>query len=207
MHACVARTQNERGGTVPVATVELSMTTLNDQVVDIIRRKAYLRLDEPVQLASGKLSSDFVDVKAGLAEGADLRLVCEAMIERLAGIDYDAIGGLTMGADQFAHGVAVLSGASWFVVRKEPKGRGTNKLVEGTAIGPGSRVVLVEDTVSTGGSIVKAHEVVTGLGAKVAAAVTVVDRGDSAAAYFAQRAIPYLALVTYRDLEIESLTA
>jgi orotate phosphoribosyltransferase len=183
------------------------MTTLNDQVVDIIRRKAYLRLDEPVQLASGKLSSDFVDVKAGLAEGADLRLVCEAMIEQLAGIDYDAIGGLTMGADQFAHGVAVLSGARWFVVRKEAKGRGTNKLVEGTPIGPGSRVVLVEDTVSTGGSIVKAHEVVIGLGAKVAAAVTVVDRGDSAAGYFAERDIPYIALVSYRDLEIESLTS
>src|SRR5262245_52758365 len=183
------------------------MTALTDQVVDIIRAKAYVRLPEPVQLASGKMSSDFVDVKAGLAAGDDLRTVCQAMVEGLSDLDYDAIGGLTMGADQFAHGVAVLTGTRWFVVRKEPKGRGTNKLVEGADIGDGTRVVLVEDAVSTGGSIIKAHGVVTELGATVVAAVTVVDRGDTASAWFAERGVPYRSLVTYRDLGIEPLDA
>jgi orotate phosphoribosyltransferase len=177
--------------------------TLREQVVEIIRARGLRRLPEPVVLASGQLSRDFVDVKVALAAGGDLRIACEAVIEGVAGVDYDAIGGLTMGADQFAHGVAVLDGKDWFVVRKEPKGRGTNKLVEGAAVGEGTRVVLVDDVVTTGGSIQKAYDVITSLGATVVAAVTVVDRGEVAGRFFADKDITYVPLVTYRDLAID----
>jgi len=177
--------------------------SLHDQVVEIVRRRGLRRLPEPVVLASGQTSRDFVDVKVALARGDDLRIACQALIERVAGVDYDAIGGLTMGADQFAHGVAVLAGKDWFVVRKEPKGRGTNKLAEGAAVGEGTRVLLVDDVVTTGGSIRKAHDVITSLGAVVVAAVTVVDRGDVAARFFEEKAIAYLPIVTYRDLGID----
>ena len=158
-------------------------------------------------LASGQLSRDFVDVKVALARGDDLRVACQALIERVAsaGVDYDAIGGLTMGADQFAHGVAVLAGKDWFVVRKEPKGRGTNKLVEGATVGEGTRVLLVDDVVTTGGSIRKAYDVITSLGATVVAAVTVVDRGEVAARFFDEKAVVYIPMVTYRDLGIDPL--
>ncbi len=179
--------------------------TLHDQVVEIVRRRGLRRLPEPVVLASGQLSRDFVDVKVALARGDDLRVACQALIERVADVEYDAIGGLTMGADQFAHGVAVLAGKDWFVVRKEPKGRGTNKLVEGAAVGEGTRVLLVDDVVTTGGSIRQAHDVITSLGATVVAAVTLVDRGDVAARFFEERAIPYFPIVTYRDLGIDPL--
>jgi orotate phosphoribosyltransferase len=107
-----------------------------------------------------------------------------------------------MGADQFAHGVAVVTGCEWFVVRKEPKGRGTNKVVEGGTVGAGVRVLLVDDIVTTGGSIQKAYECVVGLGAEVVLACTVVDRGDVAARFFAERGVPYEPLLTYRDLDI-----
>jgi orotate phosphoribosyltransferase len=122
------------------------------------------------------------------------------------GVTYDAVGGLTMGADQFAHGLAVLTGTRWFVVRKQPKGRGTNQLVEGTVLEPGVRVLLLEDTVTTGGSIVQAHAAVTDTGAEVAAAITLVDRGDLAAGWFVERAVPYAAVFTYRDLGIDPVT-
>jgi len=181
----------------------VSTQSLRDQVVDIVRRRGLRRLPEPVVLASGQMSRDFVDVKVALAGGDDLRVACQALIERVADVDYDAIGGLTMGADQFAHGVAVLTGKDWFVVRKEPKGRGTNKLVEGAAVGEGTRVVLVDDVVTTGGSIRKAYEVITALGATVVAAVTVVDRGEVAARFFDEVGITYIPMVTYRDLAIE----
>jgi orotate phosphoribosyltransferase len=172
-------------------------------VVDIIREGGLVTLPEPVVLASGETSRDFVDAKAALSRGEDLAAACRALLDGVPGIGFDAVGGLTMGADQFAHVMAVLAGKEWFVVRKEPKQRGTNQLVEGARVGPGTRVVLVDDVVTTGGSIRKAHDVLVGLGATVVAAVTLVDRGEVARAYFEQRGIPYFAAVTYRDLGID----
>jgi orotate phosphoribosyltransferase len=181
------------------------LTALRDQLRDIILAKGYLRLDEPIQLRSGDWSRDFIDGKRALAHGADLELACRALVELLdqRGIDFDAIGGLTLGADQFAHGTAIVAKKQWFVVRKEPKGRGTNKLVEGAALDAGLRVVLVDDVVTTGGSIRQAWSSLEGTGARIVAAVTVVDRGEAAAAFFTEVGVPYMPLLTYRDLGIE----
>lgn len=181
------------------------MTDRRADLVSIVQRKGYLRLPEPVQLSSGGWSRDFVDAKRALASGADLGTACRALIERLAtaGVDFDAIGGLTLGADQFAHGTAVLSGRDWFVVRKEPKGRGTDQLVEGALLGAGVRVVLVDDVVTTGGSMRRAWDAVRRSGAEVVAAVALVDRGEVASRFFADAGVPYLPLLTYRDLGID----
>jgi orotate phosphoribosyltransferase len=170
-----------------------------------VRSRGLRHLPEPVQLASGAYSQDFVDGKEALANGADLHTACRAVIELVAsaGIEFDAIGGMTMGADQFAHVVAVLAPCRWFVVRKQPKGRGTNKRVEGCTLGPDVRVLLVDDVVTTGGSIRDAYEVVTAEGGVVVGAVTLVDRGDQARPYFASKGVPYLSLLTYQDLNID----
>ena len=182
------------------------VSSLRDQVVEIVRQRGLIRLDEPVVLRSGQLSRDFVDGKAALSRGADLETACRAFleaVEAVGDIGFDAVGGLTMGADHLAHGIALLSGAEWFVVRKEPKGRGTDQLVEGARVGPGTRALLVDDAVTTGGSIQKAFDAIVALGATVVAAATLVDRGDVAAPFFRDKGIPYVALVTYRDLGIE----
>lgn len=178
------------------------MTPLRAAALDLIRAKGLRRFDEPVQLASGEYSHEFIDAKRALAHGVDLRTVCEAMVEvvRDAGVSFDAVGGLTMGADQFAHGIAIVTATRWFVIRKEPKGRGTNQWVEGAELGPGVRVLLVEDAVSTGGSIQRAYERVVAEGAEVVFAITTVDRGDVARAFFAERGVPYEPLLTYADL-------
>jgi len=177
--------------------------TRRQQIIDIVRQRGLLRLPEPVVLASGELSRDFIDGKAALSRGDDLKLACEAILDSVGEVQFDAVGGLTMGADQFAHVIAVLAGTQWFVVRKEPKGRGTNKLVEGGKVGEAWRVLLVDDVVTTGGSIQKAHDAIVALGATVVAAATLIDRGDIAAQYFREREIPYASVVTYRDLGIE----
>lgn len=179
------------------------MSNLRRQVVQIVREHGLIRLAEPVVLASGQTSHDFVDGKAALSRGADLEVACRALLEAVDGIAFDAVGGLTMGADHLAHGVAMLSDTEWFVVRKQPKGRGTDKLVEGAKVGAGTRVLLVDDAVTSGGSIQKAHDAIVATGAAVVAAVTLVDRGEVAAPYFKEKKIPYAALVTYRDLGIE----
>ena len=177
--------------------------SLRDQVCTIVKERGHLRLPEPVQLASGDWSRDFVDAKRALENGADLETACRAMLEAVEGIEFDAVGGMTLGADQFAHVVAVLARRKWFVVRKAAKGRGTNKRVEGAEVGPGVKVLLVDDVVTTGTSILDAYEVVRELGATVTGAVTLLDRGDKARPQFEALGVRYVPVLTYRDLGIE----
>lgn len=173
-------------------------------LLDVLRTHGYRHREEPFQLVSGEWSHDFVDAKAGLAQGAHLRLACAVMRDLVAahGIAFDAVGGLTMGADQFAHGIALLDDARWFVVRKQAKGRGTNQLVEGATLGKGVRALVVDDVVTTGGSLLAACDAVAATGATVAGATTLLERGERAAPELAQRGIPYLPVFTYRDLGI-----
>lgn len=182
-----------------------ALTELRDKLLDIVQREGHLRLDEPIQLRSGEWSHDFIDGKRALAEGADLEIACKALMEILAerGIDFDAVGGLTLGADHFAHGTAIVAHRKWFVVRKEPKGRGTNRLVEGAVLDSSVRVLLVDDVVSTGGSIKQAWQSIQDTGAQIVAAVTLIDRGEVANKFFAGVGVPYLPLLTYKDLGIE----
>lgn len=176
-----------------------------EALVRIVVDKGLTRFDEPVRLASGAMSREFVDAKRALATGSDLTVACRAIVNLAdeLGIAFDAIGGMTMGADMFAHGVAMLADCGWFVVRKQPKDRGTRQQVEGSVLGPGTRVVMVEDTVTTGGSTLTALDVVQATGAEVVLVTALVDRGDAATAAFADIGVPYAPLLTYRDIGID----
>lgn len=156
-----------------------------------------------MQLSSGEWSLDFIDAKKALADGRDLAKACRTILELVDGIEFDAVGGLTLGADQFSHVIAVLAERRWFVVRKAVKGRGTNRRVEGAEVGQGVRVLLVDDVVTTGASIREAYDVVRELGAVVAGAVTLVDRGETAKRMFEAEGVPYFAVATYLDLGID----
>jgi len=151
------------------------------------------------------LSSDFIDGKEALAEWRHLRLACEAIVEAVTadGHSFNVAGGLTMGADALSVGIAAVSDCRWFFIRKEAKKRGTRRWVEGAQIGPGDRVLLVEDVVTTGGSIFKALDVVEQTGAQTVAAVTLVDRSGLAGPQFEQRGIAYYPMATYESLGIE----
>jgi orotate phosphoribosyltransferase len=181
------------------------MTTL----LELLRRQGLRHLPEPVRLASGEMSDYFIDGKEALARYDDLEVACTEIVGRVrsAGIEFEASGGLTLGADALAVGIAAVARCSWFFVRKEPKSRGTRRLVEGAQIGAGTRVLLVDDVVTTGGSILQAHEAVVATGADVVAAVTLVDRGDVAAERFGELGVPYFPMATYHDLGIPRVGA
>ncbi|MCK0176153.1 orotate phosphoribosyltransferase [Mycolicibacterium sp. F2034L] len=176
---------------------------------DLIRTRGYEHRTEPFRLASGQLSHDYIDGKHAIDNGERLTTVARAMADVAArnGIEFDAVGGLTMGADSIAIGIAMVTGAAWFSVRKEQKQRGREQWIEGTRIEPGMRVLLVDDVISTGGSTAIAFDRVVAAGAVVTGVIPMVDRGDVAAELFAGRGVKFAALVTYRDLGIEPVKA
>lgn len=176
---------------------------------ELIRSRGYEHRDEPFRLASGQLSHDYIDGKYAVDTGERLTVVSRAVADLAAGhgIEFDAVGGLTMGADPLSHGVAMVTGKAWFSVRKEQKQRGRDQWIEGTRIEPGTRVLLVDDVISTGGSTALAFDRVVAAGAVVTGVIPMVDRGDVAAGLFAQRGVPFVALVSYRDLGIAPITA
>lgn len=138
--------------------------------------------------------------------GPRLLLVCRAAIEAAAslGVNYfSAVGGLTPGADPLAVGIAIVTDCQWFSVRKEPKHHGLQQQIEGCRLRPGTRVLLVDDVVTTGGSLLKVYEHVIATGASVVGVVALIDRGEFGRQLFAEYDVPYAALVTYRDLRIE----
>ena len=95
----------------------------------------------------------------------------------------------------------------WFLIRKEPKGRGTNRWVEGARLVDGMRVMLVDDVITTGGSILVACERVRDEGAEVVVRDHTGRPRRQRDAFFAEVGVPYVALLTYADLAIAPLGA
>jgi len=184
-----------------------SLAQLRKQVVALVRDRGYEWSEEPFELAGGQLTHDYIDGKYALDSGPRLRLVSRAAVKAAnsLGANFDAVGGLTMGADALAHGIALVADCEWFSVRKKPKKHGRQQWIEGSRLESGARVLLVDDVVSTGGSIKQAYDQVIATGASVVSVVALVDRGESCRQLFAERGVPYYALVTYNDLDIEQV--
>jgi orotate phosphoribosyltransferase len=186
-------------------TQAADVLTAWDLSLDLIRTRGYERRDEPFKLASGQWSHDYIDGKYTVDHGERLRIVSTAIVEvaRVKTIAFTHVGGRTMGADPLATGISIVAGCGWFSVRKEPKPRGREQWIEGSRLQVGDTVLLVDDVVTTGGSILQAYDHVLETGARVTGVIPMVDRGDMAAALFADLGIPYAALVTYKDLGID----
>ena len=156
-------------------------------------------------LASGKKSSHYLDGKQVALHAAGLRLISAGFLELAADWSYDAVGGMSIGADPLIGGVLSLSGRHDLVgamIRKEAKGHGTERYVEGP-LRPGRSVLVVEDVVTTGGSSLKAIERLREFGATVCGVVAIVDRLQGGEAAFAAAGVPLKSLFTVRDFGIE----
>ncbi|MEY2973864.1 MAG: orotate phosphoribosyltransferase [Actinomycetota bacterium] len=154
-------------------------------------------------LKSGAKSTWFLDTKQTACRADGIVAVADAM----AGIipaDATAIGGLTMGADPVAFGVAAVLATRGrdlrsFSVRKEAKDHGVTGRLAG-ALQPGDKVVIVEDTTTRGTSLLEAVDVVRTFGAEVVLASVIVDRGTTCAELCAASGVPYTPLLTATDL-------
>ena len=155
-------------------------------------------------LASGKKSTFYFDSKKTtlLSDGAWLTAREVLRLIREHRIEADAIGGLTLGADPIVCPVAALSHAEGpklraFIVRKEAKEHGTGRRIEGN-LPKGSRVIIVDDVVTTAGSTIKAIKAAEGEGHTVVAVICLVDREEGGAAKLA--AYPFYPVFTRRDI-------
>ncbi len=157
-----------------------------------------------VTLASGKEADYYVDMRRVTLDGAASPLVGRVMSELVADLDFDAVGGLTLGADPVAtamlHARAAAGGRlDAFVVRKETKSHGLQRRIEGTDVA-GRRVLVVEDTSTTGGSALTAVEAVRREGGEVVAVAVVVDRATGAAERVAEAGLEYRYAIGLEEL-------
>lgn len=163
-------------------------------LVELVRSYAVLELNKPRTLAGGAQSSTYVELTHLLGNGAALEYVCHELLEVM--VPCDAVGGPAMGANPLVCGISLLSSCPWFIFRKNDDRKG---LHEGTRLSPGMDVVLVDDVITTGGSLAWAIKVARELGLNVVQVLAVVDRGA------VERCldVPYVSLVTYADLDLE----
>jgi orotate phosphoribosyltransferase len=179
------------------------VTDVRQQLIDYISAEAVFHGD--FTLTSGKKASYYVDLRKVSLDHRVAPLIGQVMLDLIAPIDdVFAVGGMTMGADPIAAAIlhqGAARGLSYdaFVVRKEPKDHGRGKQVEGPDL-DGKRVIVLEDTSTTGGSPLKAIEALTKVGAEIAAVAVVVDRNTGAREAIEAAGYPYFAAIGLDDL-------
>jgi orotate phosphoribosyltransferase len=165
-----------------------------------IKEKAVLHGD--FVLSSGQHASTYVDLRRVLLDGRLSPLAGRVLLEATADLAYEAVGGLTLGADPVAY--AMLAAAysrgtpiDAFVVRKAGKAHGLQRRIEGPDV-RGRRVLAVEDTSTTGASVLAAVDALEEAGAEVAGVAVLVERG--ARPKIEERGLPYRAVFELADL-------
>lgn len=189
----------------------MSNDSQRDRLIELVKELAVEHGD--FTLASGKKSSYYVDMRRATLHHEAGPLIGHVMLDMLeeAGFgagEVEAVGGLTMGADPVAAAIMHSAAAraldiDAFVVRKAPKDHGTGRQIEGPSI-RGRRVVILEDTSTTGGSPIRALEAARAEGAQVLAVAVVVDRATGAGERIEAAGVPYLAALGLEDLGISA---
>ncbi len=157
-------------------------------------------------LASGKQASFYLDCRQVTLDARGAQLIGAGMLELLAGDMPDLVGGMAIGADPITASILTLAGIKGIplrgvMVRKEPKGHGLGKHVEGP-YQAGERLVIVEDVVTTGGSSLKAIEHCEAVGLKVDRVLAIIDRLEGGREAFAARGYELTTLFTIKDFGI-----
>lgn len=176
---------------------------LKADLLKMINEKAVIRGKRT--LASGKEVDFYIDGKQVTLDAQGLFLTGKVILSMLHGVKCDAIGGPTLGADPIAAAVSLLSSQSGkplsaFIVRKEAKGHGMQRNIEGPEIKEGDKVIMVEDVITTGGSVLKAIEEVEKQKAQVVKVICLVDR--NAGAKEALEAYGYTPIFDVDELDI-----
>ncbi|MEC4016430.1 orotate phosphoribosyltransferase [Streptomyces sp. H27-D2] len=178
------------------------MSDARDALLRQIKDKAVVH--GKVTLSSGLEADYYIDLRRITLDGEAAPLVGQVMLDATADLDYDAVGGLTLGADPVATSMLHAAAARGqrmdaYVVRKTGKAHGMQRRIEGTDV-KGRRVLVVEDVSTTGGSPLTAVEAVREAGGEVVGVAVIVERG--AAPKIAEAGLPYIQAYSLADLDL-----
>ena len=173
---------------------------MKEELLEMLKKYAYRRGE--FTLSSGKTSEHYVNCKPVTLTGRGLTLTSMMMLEH---VETPVVAGLTLGADPLVSGVAVCSALDMrllnaLIVRKEPKGHGTGAWIEGPLLPKGTKVTVLEDVVTTGGSSIKAVEKLRDAGYVVDRIVTIVDRKEGGEDAIKEAGLELRSLFTIDDL-------
>jgi orotate phosphoribosyltransferase len=179
-----------------------SSTPARDRLLELIKDKAIVH--GRVTLSSGKEADYYVDLRRITLDGEAAPLVGQVMSDLTRDLRFDAVGGLTLGADPVAtamlHAAAAAGGRlDAFVVRKAGKAHGLQQRIEGPSI-KGRRVVVVEDTTTTGASPLDAVAAARDEGAEVVAVATIADRATGAKEQLEAEGLTYVSAYSLEEL-------
>ena len=173
---------------------------MKEELLELLKKDAYKKGD--FKLSSGKTSEHYVNCKPVTLTGRGLTLISMMMLEH---VETKVVAGLTLGADPLVSGVAVCSALDMrlinaLIVRKEPKGHGTGAWIEGPEFPKGTKVTVLEDVVTTGGSSIKAVDKLRDAGYVVERVVTIVDRQEGGKDAMMDAGLELCSLFTIEDL-------
>ena len=174
---------------------------MKEELLELLKKYAYKKGE--FTLSSGKTSEHYVNCKPVTLTGRGLTLTSLLMLKEL---DATIVGGLTLGADPLVSGVSLVSAldgrlVNALIVRKEAKGHGTQAWIEGPELPKGTKVTVLEDVVTTGGSAVKAAEKLRDAGYIVETVVAIVDRQEGGVEAMEKAGLKLRSLFTLEDFK------
>ena len=173
---------------------------MKEELLELIKKWGYRKGD--FTLSSGKKSEHYVNCKPIILTGRGLTLTSLLMLKE---VETNVVAGLTLGADPLVCGVSLVSAldgrlVNALIIRKEPKGYGTASQIEGQLPVKGSKITVLEDVVTTGGSSIKAVKVLRDEGYVVDRVVSIVDRQEGGKDAMIEANLELRSLFTIEDL-------
>lgn len=169
------------------------MNDYKNKLMQLLKENEVIKFGD-FTLSSGKKSNYYVDMKKAITEPEILSCVAHMITDEIKDSDIDKIAGPTLGAVPIATATSLISGKPMLMIRKEKKSYGTSKQIEGE-LNCDDNVIIVEDVTTTGGSLLKAIDVIEDNGGKIVEAYVIVDRQEGAVDTFNERGIIFKPLI------------
>ncbi|MFH1092520.1 MAG: orotate phosphoribosyltransferase [Candidatus Omnitrophota bacterium] len=181
------------------------MAQAKKQLFAILKENSFKR--KRVILSSGQSSNFYFDGRISSLMSSGAYLIADILLDMIKDDNIDAIGGLTLGADPIIGATVALSfkknrPLNGFIVRKDEKKHGMKRKIEGPALKRSSRVVIIDDVVTTGSSTIQAIEAVQKIGCKIVRVISVVDRSEGAKENIAKYKCNFESIFTKADFGI-----